>query len=360
MLQEGMQVMLVDLKSSPDLNFAQGVLGIYLHDSQRWVVELPCGRQVKVRQANLQTLDVAAQDYYTLFGYPDDNTPALADIVEERMGKQGRYLVAKQPIAARTFARDIKLRMSMKADKNEQLVIRLIANITELLGPAFKFDVQPVNFNVTASYVEEFMRKWLLENDVGPENDLLRHLMDYDHYSPTILQEMMERMHAEDLFWFDFWCTEMPDVPADTIWRVQTFLMSHAFLQDRTMVVGLSSLAGCTEIRWKWLLAMRRGEPQPRLDIVSAAGNFQEMPPPLVQAQQGRGKIPANECILFHTDIKKGEPLLCDYEDNYFLSRDKQLCRDCPPALLPFLFRIVSRLDPRVTEALEAHMRGTQ
>jgi hypothetical protein len=52
--------------------------------------------------------------------------------------------------------------------------------------------------------------------------------------------------------------------------------------------------------------------------------------------------------------------LLSDYEDNYFLSRDKPLCRDCPPALLPFLFRIVSRFDPRVTEALEAHMRGTQ
>ena len=91
--------------------------------------------------------------------------------------------------------------------------------------------------------------------------------------------------------------------------------------------------------------------------MIAASGNFQEMPPSLVQAQQGRGKVPANECILFHADIKKGEPLLSDYEDNYFVSRDKQLCRDCPPALLPFLFRIVSRLDPRVTEALEAHMR---
>jgi hypothetical protein len=165
----------------------------------------------------MQTLDVAEQDYYTLFGYPDENTLALADIVEERTGKHGRYLVAKQPIAARTFARDKKLRVSMKADENEQLVIRLIANITELLGTDFKFDVEPVNFNVTASYVKEFMRKWLLENDVGPENDLLRHLMDYDSYSPKILQETMRRMHAEDLFWFDFWCTEMTDVPADTI-----------------------------------------------------------------------------------------------------------------------------------------------
>ncbi len=50
-LHKGTEVMLVGLQSSPELNFKQDVLRTYLHDRQRWVVELPvaamsmCARQ---------------------------------------------------------------------------------------------------------------------------------------------------------------------------------------------------------------------------------------------------------------------------------------------------------------------------
>ena len=188
MLQQGTKVMLLGLQSSADLNFKQGVLGAYLPDCQRWVVELPCGRQVKVRQANMQTLNASVQNFYRVFGYPDKNTPALADIVEERTGKHGRYLVAKQNIAARTFAHDKKLRVEMTADENQQLAIRFIAFTRQQLGTAFEFDVEPVNFNVTASYLMQVVRQgWL-------KNDLMRDLVRFDSplqpdycYSPEIL-----------------------------------------------------------------------------------------------------------------------------------------------------------------------------
>jgi hypothetical protein len=80
-----------------------------------------------------------------------------------------------------------------------------------------------------------------------------------------------------------------------------------------------------------------------------------EMPFWLVQAQEDSHHLPVHECIIFHQDIRAGEELLVDYEENYV--PDKQLRDTCPPDLRPVLFHIVSRLDPRVKEALEAHMR---
>lgn len=354
MLQAGTQIMLVGLQSSADLNYKVGVLGTYLHDSQRWVVELPCGRKVRVRHANMQTMDVSAQNFYHVFGYPDQNTPALADMVEERTGEHGRYLVAKQTISKSTFARDNKLRVSMTADENKELGIRYDAFLGQAVSTILQkqciMPLQERDWNVTASYLGKCVRQgWL-------KNDLVRDLMRYDCYSPRVLQETMQRLHFEDLFWFDFACTEMPDVPADTLWRLLSFLMSHGFLQDRTLTVGNSSKAQCTPGRWEWLSAKLRGEkPPPLPNTASVTGNFMEMPFWLVQTQQGRGQLPVDECIIFHEDIRAGEELLVDYEENYV--PDKQLRDTCPPDLRPVLFRIVSRIDPRVTAALEAHMR---
>jgi hypothetical protein len=129
-------------------------------------------------------------------------------------------------------------------------------------------------------------------------------------------------------------------------------------VHDRTAVFGIASFAETTSMRWDYYSAIRRGEnPEPLPNTPEVTGNFMEMPSWLVQTPQGRGEIPVDECVIFHEDISAGEELLLDYEEKYFLHRDKQLLHDCPLALRPVLFRIVSRLDPRVTEALEAHMR---
>jgi hypothetical protein len=276
----------------------------------------------------------------------------LADLVEERTGEHGRYLVAKQTIPEHTMARDKKIRITMTQNENEQFVKSFVAFTDKLLGTAYEFKL-PESFNVTAAYIGMFVQRGFLEND------LVRDLMDYDCCSPVILQETMERMHVEDFFLFDFWCNELPHVAADTLWHVQSLFMSHGFLHDRTIVFGGSSKAACTQVRWDFYSAIRRGEdPEPLPNTPEVYGNFTEMPSWLVQAQQGRGQFPLDDFVVFNTEIKKGEQLLLDYGEDYFPKQNKQACHNCPLALSPFLFRIVSRLDPRVLQALKTHMRA--
>jgi len=354
MLRKGMQVMLVGLQSNPDLNKKLGELGAYLHDSQRWVVELPCGRKLKVREKNMHAIQESVQLFYRAFGYPDHNTPLLADLVEIRTDEHGRRLFAKQAISKKTFARDDKVCVSMNQAESNHLGMQYDAlcgaPMSTLLSKEIILPMAERSWNVAASYVGKCVEQgWL-------ENALVSELMDYNCYSQKILQETIERMHVEDFFWHLFWVKNIADVPADTLWRLQCFLMSHGFLRDRTLVVGRSSYAQCTDERWKSLLAMRRGKkPKP----ITATGNFMEMPCWLVRPPQD-GQIHVNECIVFHEDIRAGEELLVDYEEHYFPAHHKQLRNVCPPEMLLFLLHIVRPLDPRVTEALEAHMRGTQ
>ena len=355
MLQEGMQVMLVGLQSSPDLNFKQGELGSYDPHSQRWVVELPCGRKVKVRQANMQTHDASVQNFYRMFGYPDQNTPLLADLVEIRTGEHGRRLFAKQAISKNTFARDEKLCVSMKKEESENLAKRWDAlcatSMRVLLSKEVFTPMAERSYNVATSYVGECVKQgWL-------QNAFIHELVNYDCYSKEILQETMQRMHVEDFFWHFFWSSMLDEVEPDTLWRLQSLLMSHGFMRDRDLTVGISSYAQCTDKRWKWLLAMRSGKkPEPLPSTPEVTGNFIELPGWLVQPPQD-GQVDVKECIAFHEDVSAGEELLLDYEENYFLEEHKQLRNVCPPEVLLFLLNIVRPLDPRVTEALEAHMR---
>jgi len=350
MLHQGTKVMLHDLQSSPDLNFTIGELGAYMHDSQRWVVELPCGRKVKVREANMQTIEETVQKFYWVFGHPDQSTPLLTDLVEERTGKHGRCLVAKQPISKSTLARDDKIRITMTPKQNQQFANSFM-QFTRRAVRDCEFAL-PESYNVTAAYVGMFVQAGFLEHA------LVRRLMDYDCYSPVILQETMERMHVEDFFIFDFWRDQLPHVPADTLWHVQSFLASHAFVHDRTAVFGIASFAETTSMRWDYYSAIRRGEnPEPLPNIPEVYGNMTEMPSWLVQAEQGRGQFRIDDFVAFNIDIQKGEELLFDYGPDYFPKQKKQPYYDCPRKLRPVLFRIVSGLDPRVTDALAAHMR---
>jgi hypothetical protein len=350
-LHKGTKVMLVVLQSSPELNFKIGVLRTYLHDRQRWVVELPCGRNVNVREANMQTIDVSVKNFYTVFGYPDKSTPALADLVEVCTGKHGRYLVAKQAISKNTLARDDKIRVTMPPDENKRLGLRMKAFIDKQLGDDSELTGVTESFNVPAAYVGKCVQQgWL-------ENDLVRDLMRYDCYSPKVLQETMHRMPMEDFFYFNFWCSEMPEMPADTLWRLQSFLMSHGFLNDWTLTVGISSYAQTSSIRWEWYSVIRSGKtPPPLPNTPEVNGNFMEMPCWLVQEKpQGLDEVHVNDCVIFNESISAGEELLLDYADKYFPHANQHVRNTCPLPLHLLLFCIVKWLDPRVTQALEAH-----
>ena len=353
-LHPGKKVMLHGLQSSVELNGQEGVLCEYAPDAQRWVVELPCGRKFNVREANMQTQtrETMAQNIFHAFGYPMLDAPALADIVEERTGPHGRFLVAKVPIAAGTFAQENKLRVSMTADEMQQLVSRYVEfagqAVTNILGKPVLLEVMSQNFNVSASYLGTCVQeKWL-------QHDLVRDLMRYDFYSPETLQQTIERMNIEDVLWLEFWCRELPELSPDQVWCLQSFLMSHACLEDRTITLGIFCKALCPPERWNWYNARRRGK-NPAPISRSGNGNITEIPSWSVQTHVGPGQIRADSCIIVHKNVRAGEPLLYDYGEDYFPHKDKQLGQACPPELRPVLFHIFRRFDPRVTEALRAH-----
>ena len=355
MLHQGKKVKLFGLQSTVGLNGEDGLLCEYIPDKQRWVVELFCGRKVLVREANMATRETMAQNIFHAFGYPMLNAPALADIVEERKGNHGRYIVARVPIHAGTFAHDNKLRVSLNERKAQQLSSQFAAfagqAVSEILGQPVLLERMSQIFNVTAMYLGTCVQeKWL-------QHDLVRDLMRYDLYSPETLQETIERMNIEDVLWLEFWCTELPEVSRDQVWCLQSCLVSHGCLEDRTITVGIFCKALCDERRWDWYNARRRGE-NPAPISRSGNGNITEIPSWSVQTHVGPGQIRADSCVIVHKNVRAGEPLLYDYGEDYFPHKDKQLCQNCPLELHPVLFHIFGRFDPRVTEALEAHMRG--
>ena len=354
MLHQGKKVKLFGLQSTVGLNGEDGLLCEYIPDKQRWVVELFCGRKVHVREANMATRETMAQNIFHAFGYPMLNAPALADIVEERTGNHGRYIVARVPIHAGTFAHDNKLRVSLNERKAQQLSSHFAAfagqAVSEILGQPVLLERMSQIFNVTAMYLGTCVQeKWL-------QHDLVRDLMRYDFYSPETLQETIERMNIEDVLWLEFWCTELSELPADQVWCMLSFLMSHACLEDSTITLGLFCKAQCPDERWKWYNARRRGKNSASISD-SCNGNFTEIPSWSVQTHVGPGQIPADRCIIFHKNLRAGDSLEYDYGENFFQRKDKQLCHDCPLELRPVLFHIFGRFDPRVTQALEAHMR---
>jgi len=133
--------------------------------------------------------------------------------------------------------------------------------------------------------------------------------------------------------------------------------MSHCFLYDWTITVGISSFAQTTSIRWEWYSAIRSGKTPPHLpNTPEVNGNFMEMPLWLVQENpQGSDGVSVNDCVIFSENISAGEELLVDYEEKYFPHADLHVRNTCPLPLRLLLFCIVRPLDPRVTQALEAH-----
>jgi hypothetical protein len=354
MLQQGMKVMLADLQSSVDLNGQEGVLGTYMHDRQRWVVELAGGRTVNVREDNIRTMDSLAQDFYRAFGYPDKHTRALADMVEERKGKYRPYLIATEPIYKGTFARDVKHFVSMTRQESEELGLRFerFANqaVSEILQEDISIELQQRNWNCPPTYLLKCLQEeWL-------EKDLVQDFMGFDYYSDQVLQETMARLSFEGVLWLEFWSRELPDLPADTLWRFQTgVLMSHAFLEDRILTLGTFCKAKCNHKRLAFYEQRQRGEkPAP----LCSTGNIMDVTSWLRPTHVGPGQIAADSCIVFLHDVRAGQQVRLDYGADYFLSPDKQLCKTCPAELRPVLFHIAGRFDPRVAEALEAHMRA--
>jgi hypothetical protein len=61
--------------------------------------------------------------------------------------------------------------------------------------------------------------------------------MAYDAFEARYVQETFARMRLGDLLWLHFWRERLEEaVSADTVWRVLSFILSHAFKNDARML----------------------------------------------------------------------------------------------------------------------------
>jgi hypothetical protein len=346
-------VTLRGLLSRVDLNGKQGVVCEYVDMTQRWGVEMAAGGKVYVKAANLATAEILkAQAMFALCGFPKTTTPALRDLVVERTGVHGRYFVAAHDIRAATFARDEKVSASMSAGECNELGTRFLkfsdATLQDMLGtPVSCYLRVPKLSNMTAMYVVKCLEeKWLQE-------PIVVELMDYDWWCPQYLERCLMHMQLEDLLWIAFWQVEYPDVPADTIWTLVTFLLTYAYMYERSMCVGLFYKANCPQKRWGWYEVIQRGEEPGPLE---SQGNMSDMPPFAVQTTVGIGQIPANWCVWFRRHVLAGEEVHMDYGEFYFPDNDSLLRWFQGTDMESVVFKMVECLDARVGEALEAHI----
>jgi hypothetical protein len=224
------------------------------------------------------------------YAVPLDDSLSFLELVEERYGQNGRELVAKEAIAAFTFARVQKIRLLQTEDELQALHyafdVFVGENVPEILGfPSMLSQLvqeQPIpHGSDMCLYVGMFLRKDLLKDP------MIVHLMDYDCFSEKYVKDTLTRMMVGDVLWLHFWIDKFQGVfAADTIWRVLSFILSHSFINDRTtLTFSPFCLANCPKARWDWYVAGSDEAHPPVSDSSSAnafdalLGNFEEIAP---------------------------------------------------------------------------------
>lgn len=355
-LKPGKKVNLFGLQKRRDLNGQQGVLLEYNHDKGRWGVELQDGEKVCVKRQNIETREmIMSQNVYSSCGFPNTATRPLEDFVEERMGPHGRGLFAKIDIPFRMYATDRKFRVSLTAEEGLQLHKKLEVFTNERMcemygeGSSISFEHKE-NWNMLSSYVGKCIQNhWLT-------NEFVQDLMNYNAFSPECLDVIFRKATFQDIMAFKFWCTQFPDVSANDVWRVWSFLLSHANLEDMTVTVGTFVKANCDAQRWR-MYQMQEWGCTTKVHHQYLGGHFVSIQPWGRQKHVGRNQIPGDSCVIFVRDVRKGEEVLMDYGTQYFAPVKFQL-KNTDEALCDLIFQVLEGVDDRVTEALEKHMRG--
>lgn len=224
------------------------------------------------------------------FAVPLEGSRSFVDLVEERRGVNGRELVAKEAIKTFTFAPVPKVRLVQTEDALHALDVEfdefVRTNVPEILGFPSLFSLlvqeqQVPHGSDMCLYVGMFLNKGLLEDP------MIAHLMDYDAFEEGYVTDTLMRMTVGDVLWLHFWIQKLEGTfTADTIWRVESFTLSHSFLNDRnTLTFSTFCLANCPKARWKWYLAGSDEANPPVSGSASGGaldallGNFEEIAP---------------------------------------------------------------------------------
>jgi hypothetical protein len=321
---------------------------------------------------------------------PLEGSIPFLELVEERNGLNGRELVAKEAIRALTFAPVQKVRLMQTEDELNELECDFDAfvrvNVPEILGfpSLFSYQVQAEQVphgSEMCLYVGMFLRQGLMDDP------MIAHLMDYDCFGHAYVTETFTRMMPGDILWLHYWTDKLQGIfEADMVWRVSSFALSHAFLNDRhTLTFSPFCLANCPKARWDWYAA-GSDEANPPVsgsasgDALDALlGNFEEIAPwgrcvfcdafcvvlflvtciimyDLRQKTVAPGQIPADECVIFTKNVRKGEAVELDFGTQYMLSPESQIHKYEGSEIGRLMHAVMKQFDPRVRSAFEKFM----
>jgi hypothetical protein len=305
-----------------------------------------------------------AQTIFEVAGFPLDGCPSWDELVEVRNGTNGRETVARKAIGAFTFVRIPKVYLGMTDAQlgalHERFSIFIRQAVPDLIGyPAiFSVFVQEEDLphgSNTCLFVGEFLGRGLLQDPVVQE------LMDFDAFDEVYVTQTLQRLLLGDVLWLHFWRETLEEsVPADTVWAVFSFIISHAYLSDHTQLIfSPFCLSQCDQKRWEWYMrGSDMAAPPVGVDaeIADLLGNFEEIAPWGRQKHVGEGQIAADKCVVFLKDVAKGGAVECDYGEGYMLppgSRLEQFQGDLPETLIE---KVLGHFDARVLAAFQAYM----
>ena len=310
-----------------------------------------------------------AQVIFEVAGFPMADCPQFSDYVSERLGRNGRELFATQAIDAFTFLRIPKLRLFLSdteladlhlefSEFNRQAVPEILG-YPSLFAVLVQYDDIPHGSDMLC-FVGTFLRRGLLEDAMVAD------LMAYDSFGANYIAESFTRLKLGDVLWLHFWCQELDGAFASTtVWRVFSFIMSHAFKNDCTMLTFSPFLkANCPKDRWDWYLAGSDEAVPPASEnydegpVGMLLGNFEDVEPWGRQSTVGPGQIPADECVMVMKSVGVGQAVELDYGSSYMLSREKQLLQFRGHELERLIERVFARVDARVLAAFRAYMGG--
>lgn len=277
------------------------------------------------------------------------------ELVQEKHGQYGRYIIAKEDISRGSYGIEKKVRVSLTPSEVHDLSKSYDNFVLEFLSTMSSSPIH-IEFSnpehLPYSRAMLFIGKCIEDNWIG--NSIIMDLMACT-LSDNYLTETIERMMLHDMLFFEYWKTTYDMHNPDDIWKLMSFVLSHALLENDTLTIGeYMSRANCPQKRWNTYLESQDGHKD--LYTSEILGNFMDVPEYCIDIEHTHEKIQMHDCVLFLKDIKKGEEIVMDYGPHYLLSKASQLRNYEGSALQPILVHIVSSLDIRVLLALAQHM----
>lgn len=308
-----------------------------------------------------------AQVLFEVAGYPMQDGPEWSEFVGERPGDNGRELFATQAIPAFTFLRIPKVRLEMTDAELADLHLEFSAFNKRAVPAILEYpsmfaelvqDEDIPHGSDMLCFVGKFLRGGLFEDA------MIQDLMAYDALDFKEIGATFSRLRLGDVLWLHFWRQKLEgEFAADTIWRVFSFILSRAFLNDEHMLTfSPFCKADCPKERLDWYLAgSDTAAPPPSQSLPGLdklLGNFEEVSRWGRQRTVGPGQVPADDCVIFMKDVEIGEPVELDYGETYMLAREKQLLQFRGDEVEELVEKVLPPFDARVLAGFKAYMGG--